>query len=373
MPSKAQETSDSLKISLLTYSPLPDVSGAFGHSAIRIQDFKRGTDVLYNYGIYDSYEDNFIMKFLRGKLEYQIGKGSGQGTINRAKSRGTRQIVEQEIFLNLDEQRKIISRLEENYLPENRKYLYDFFFDNCATRIRDIVEDALGDELKYKSGLPEEKTLRQLLDVHVASRPWTDFGMDLLVGLPADKKATYREQMFLPGFLAQNLQEGISLDRFDSKQLLGEKKLIVDGENYMNQPTWLSPFVLFGILCLLMSILTLLYKHNGILPVLDGILFFVFGLVGLILLFMWFGTDHAATKWNLNILWANPIYLFLFYPIMKRRKKAMQIGYSLAFLTSIIILLSWGRFPQQFHLGVLPIIVMMLVRSGSAFLYLKKD
>lgn len=369
---------DSVKVSLLTYSPLPDISGAFGHSAIRIQNFTKKTDVLYNYGIYDSYEENFIMKFLRGKLQYQLGKQNTRRVFNGYKARGTRQIIEQELYLMPDEAARVATVLETNYLPENRKYYYDFFFDNCATRIRDILEETLGTKLKYKPELKETLTLRQLLDVHVASRPWTDFGMDLLVGIPSDKTATYQEQMFLPGFLSKNLSEGVEVMRSDSignhmNQLLGEKKLVVDGENYMNKPTWLSPFILFGSICLLMLILTLVYKHNQLLFYLDGILFLILGIVGGILLFMWLGTDHDATKWNLNIIWANPLYLLLFFPVLKRNKKWMKVTYGLALFSSIIILLSWGGFFQQFHLGILPIIIMMLARSSSAFLYMKRD
>lgn len=373
--------SDSLKISLLTYSPLPDISAAFGHSAIRIQDLNRRTDVIYNYGIFDYDEPNFVWKFLRGKLEYQLGKQRTQSVFNYYRAQGTRQISEQEFDLNTEEAKAVWVYLENNYLPENRRYFYDFFYDNCATRIRDIMELVLKDKIEYTSNIPTELTMRQLLDVHVASRPWTDFGMDLLVGIPADKVASYQDQMYLPSYLSDNLTNGVQIKRTlnDSLKtvvktpLLGEKKLVVDGDNYMNKPNWLKPFVVFGILCLLILVLTLIFGHNRLMAILDGVFFFLLGFVGLFLLFMWFGTDHSPTKWNLNILWANPLYLLFFIPVMRRKKRWMRWGYGIAFLTSIIILLGWTILPQQFHIGVLPLVLLMLVRSGLVFLYLKKD
>jgi hypothetical protein len=373
--------SDSLKISLLTYSPLPDISAAFGHSAVRIQDFTMNTDVIYNYGIFDYDEPNFVWKFLRGKLEYQLGKQRTQDVFKHYRSKGSRQISEQEFVLNIEESKAVLAYLENNYLPENRRYFYDFFFDNCATRIRDIIELVLKEKIEYTPDTKADLTMRQLLDVHVASRPWTDFGMDLLIGIPADQLASYQDQMYLPSYLSDNLKNGVrikrqlndSLKTISKTPLLGAKKLVVDGENYMNKPHLFRPFVAFGILCLFMLILTLALKHNRLMAILDGILFFLLGFVGLFLLFMWFGTDHSPTKWNLNILWANPLYLLFFIPVMRRSKKWMPWAYGIAFFMSIIVLLGWTILPQQFHTGVLPLVLLMLVRSGSVFLYLKKD
>jgi hypothetical protein len=373
--------SDSLKVSLLTYSPLPDISAAFGHSAVRVQDFTMNTDVIYNYGIFDYDEPNFVWKFLRGKLEYQLGKQRTQSVFNAYKSKGTRQISEQELDLNTEESKAVLAYLENNYLPENRRYFYDFFFDNCATRIRDIIELVLKEKMEYTPGTKANLTMRQLLDVHVASRPWTDFGMDLLVGIPADQVASYQDQMYLPSYLSDNLTNGVlikrqsndSLKTISKTPLLGTKKLVVDGENYMNKPHLFRPFVAFGILCLFMLVFTLAFKHNRLMAMLDGILFFLLGSVGLFLLFMWFGTDHSPTKWNLNILWANPLYLLFFIPVMRRSKKWMPWAYGIAFFMSIIVLLGWTALPQQLHTGVLPLVLLMIVRSGSVFLYLKKD
>jgi hypothetical protein len=285
-------------------------------------------------------------------------------------------VTEQVLNLSPDELRRIHEFLQNNRLPENRSYLYDFFFDNCASRIRDIMEDELPGRFQYRDSLFTEQTFRDLLDLHIEDRPWGDFGIDLILGMPADRLADYREQMFLPGFLAQNLHEGTFLIGKDStgiatqEPLLLPAHIVVDGTPYEHEPGWFTPLLLFSLLCLGMLLLTLIFTHNKSLAVLDGIWFFALGLAGCLLTFMWFGTDHVATIRNWNVLWANPLYLFLFLPVMFRWRWAMFAAYGMAILTGVGILLAWGILPQAFHTAVIPILLMMLVRSGSVIIYL---
>ncbi len=357
---------DSIQLSLLTYSPSPEVSGAFGHSTIRVQNFTRKSDILFSYGIYDFDEPNFVWKFLRGKLEYQIGKESTSRTLRYYQRQGNKRIIEQQLLLTQDENRKIVKFLNKNYLPENRRYLYDFFFDNCATRVRDILENELEGTFKYKEDLSSSKSLRKLLDTNIASRPWTDFGMDLLIGIPSDKMATYQEQMFLPEFLSKNLNDGASLIRNGKETpLFAAPQTLVDGEYYLNQPNLFRPFNVFGLICILLLILTVIFRKGTSLISIDLIFFFLLGLIGLILIFMWLGTDHSATKWNLNILWANPLYLLFLNGLRKKKHTAMKWTYGMALMTSIVILMTWGNFPQEFHIGIIPLILMLMVRSGA--------
>ncbi len=371
----AKTQQDSLKISLLTYSPGTEIWGAFGHSAVRVQNYTTESDILYNYGIFDFGDSvaKFVWKFLRGKLKYKLGKESTTRVLRYYANKGNKRIIEQELVLTQEENRKILQFLDHNYLPENRYYFYDFFFDNCATRIRDIMENELGGKFNYKKEVKSELTLRQLLDVHIESRPWTDFGMDLLIGIPSDKKATFQEQMFLPEFLSDNLDKGVYLlNEGEKKPLLGEKKIIVGGEYYMNEPGWFRPFTLFGALCVFMLLLTLFFTHNKALAILDSILFFLLGFIGLFLLFMWFGTDHVSTKWNMNMLWANPMYLIFFLGVGRQKIKSMKWAYILALISGILILLTWGFFPQQFHVGIIPIVLMLLIRSGAGLMDIKR-
>ncbi len=372
---------DSIEISLLTYSPGKEIYGAFGHSALRIQNFDSHQDILYNYGIFSfgNSVTDFVWKFLRGKLKYKLGKENTSRVLRYYKAKGNKRITEQKLLLNQEEKHLVLEFLETNYLPENREYYYDFFFDNCATRIRDILEKVLGDSFQYKENLKTNLTLRQLLDVHIESRPWEDFGMDLLIGIPSDKMATYQEQMFLPEFLSDNLSKGAEMIRTDSTGMKTKQALftpatvLLDGEYYKNEPSLFRPFVIFGGLCLIMLILTIIYTHNRLLANLDSILFLLLGIIGVFLLFMWFGTDHLATKWNMNILWANPLYLFLFNPVRKMNPISMKWTYGMTIFCNLLILLTWGFFPQQFHLGIIPIVMMLLVRSSAALVHLKRS
>ncbi|NJL76900.1 MAG: DUF4105 domain-containing protein [Saprospiraceae bacterium] len=147
---QAQNFSDSVRISLVTGSPGKDLYAQFGHSAIRVQDFKYNQDLVFNYGTFDFDTPNFYWKFVRGKLEYILSVGATSRMIPYYEREG-RSLTEQEIQLDSAQQQRVLRILSFNYQPENRGYLYDFFFDNCATRIRDVFENELAPNFTYLS------------------------------------------------------------------------------------------------------------------------------------------------------------------------------------------------------------------------------
>ena len=195
--------SDSTRVSLLTCSPGNALYSTFGHSAVRVYDPLSGMDAVFNWGIFDFDTPNFYWKFMRGKLLYRMG---GQRFIDFYAEYQylQRSVVETPVLLPLDAKRKLLRTIETNYLPENQKYKYDFFFDNCATRIRDVVERAL--PITYADTNRTIKPLRRLLDEYLVEMPWSDFGIDLILGLPADQMGTFRYEMFLPDYLGKNLK-----------------------------------------------------------------------------------------------------------------------------------------------------------------------
>lgn len=352
----------------MTFSPKEEVHGAFGHSAVRVQDLKLGTDVVYDYGVYDFDEPQFITKFLRGKLKYSVGRNDTQRAFFFYKKRADRRVIEQEMNLDKEAKQRLVAYLEKSYLPENRKYLYDFFFDNCATRIRDMVENALGETLVYNAEEQTGRTLRQLLDVYIQERSWLDFGIDLILGIPADQAANNRNQMFLPDFLSQSFREKAQVKTTTGLQpLLSAPVVIIDVPAWIAPEIFLSPFVLFTVLSAVLLVLSLFGRFHRFLIRIDGVLFFILGLMGLVMLFMWLGTDHDATQWNLNVIWANPLYLLFFVGVMKGRPRMMRWAYAIAFITSIVVLLGWSFIPQQFHIAIIPILILLLARSAFVF------
>ena len=247
------QISSSTQISLLTCDPGDALYSTFGHSAIRVFDPNQDLDIVYNYGTFDFDEPNFYTKFLRGKLLYKLSRYGYSSFLNEY-HREKRAIREQ--VLELDSLQKIsfINALEENYKPENQYYLYDFFFDNCSSRIRDLAENHIPG-FSYSDTNTEEKTYRQMLDEYLGSKPWSDFGIDLIIGAVADDQADFRSQMFLPDYLHDHLEKGQVNSKNGNSLLITSGYKVLQFENEKNNRPWFTPALLFWIFFLIELVL----------------------------------------------------------------------------------------------------------------------
>lgn len=347
---------DSAKVSLLTCSPGSELYSKFGHSAIRVYDPYEGTDIVFNYGLFDFNTPNFYLKFIRGKLPYQLGIQRFYNFMWDYQSEG-RKVVETPLMLDLAAQRKLLDFLEYNYRPENRQYPYDFFFDNCASRIRDVVEQSAGLTYIQKVQDGRERTFRQLLDEYIKKYEWIDFGIDLILGLPADQKADFRAEMFLPDYLASNLQAG----RAGNLPVAGSPAILLEP---LPEPKKMSlfppPFVFFSLLLLGAALLT--WKGSRRAQKGFDILYFgMLGLSGALFTFMWAGTDHDATHANLNLLWANP---FAFCVVAGAVFAGRAFWFRIVAGLTLVALLGFPFLPQQFHPAVIPLMLITLLRCG---------
>jgi len=345
----------SSQISLLTSSPGEELYTTFGHSAIRIKDTLSGKDIVYNYGIFDFRTPNFYQKFIRGKLMYRLGRQRIDSFLS-VYTDENRKVTERVMNLSQSQKAEIISFLAKNYLPENRKYLYDFFYDNCASRIRDVVENELGNAFGYVN-LPERNvTFRQLLDEYLQTMPWADFGIDLILGLKADEQASFRHQMFLPDYLESNLTKGT----VNGKPLFAEPVTLLPYQFKPNTKVgFFTPLVSTSLLFVVIALLTFFIKHKIAQNIIDLLFFFILGIMGCVFLFMWFGTDHQACHQNLNMVWANPLYLILIP--LTFIKKWKWFWWFILIVTSIL-LISFPVFPQQYHWAFIPVFLIILVR-----------
>lgn len=345
-----------LTISLVTGSAGSDLYAVFGHSAIRVQDKVRGTDILYNYGTFDFNTPNFYWKFIRGKLPYALSLDR-TSDLARLYDYENRSLSEQVLNLNNEQERSLVDFLNWNAQPENRFYLYDFFYDNCATVIRDIFEKEYN--IRYKIEEKRTVTFRNLLDEKLINSPWSDFGIDLILGAPADEQADFRDQMFLPSYLADNLAQAYMGDTplMQPVQMIQAKSRPEESSRI-----FFTPMLLFVIVAVVGIIITL-GRSQRAKNILDIILFTSCGLAGVFFTFMWFGTDHIATKENWNLLWLNPLYLVLVIGIT--RKSGTWLTYAFAANATILwlTLLGWNWLPQQFHVAVIPIIILLIARS----------
>jgi hypothetical protein len=359
--SPAQTDSCGIRISLLTCTPGTELYSTFGHSAFRVIDTNNNTDLVFNYGTFDYYDPKFYTKFVKGKLLYFVDTSSID-TFMYEYEYFKRGVTEQVINLNCEEKQKLVVALFENVKEENKYYRYDFNYDNCTTRLRDMLEKAAGKQLEAKNILPKPgTTFRNLIHVYLdrGGQQWSKLGIDMLLGIPMDKKVTNREAMFLPDYL---------LMAFDSSKLNGqpvvsEKKILLNYFDAYKTKTGITPFIVFGILFVLIASLSIFLKRwNLFLKVFDFFFFVIVGLIGVLILFMWFGTEHAMCKNNFNLLWALPTHLPVAFMLFTK-KQWVNNYFRFIFFYTIALLVAWFFLPQQFNTALLPIVGIILIRS----------
>jgi hypothetical protein len=362
------QLSENSQVSVITIGPGESLNDAFGHNAFRIKDRNLQIDVAYGYGEYDFDAPNFYLKFAQGKLNYLISKHNFSD-IYRHYVNYNRTIEEQVLNLSTEEKQRLFDYLENNYKPENRRYLYDFFYDNCATRIRDVTKIATRGKVDFE--VPENiklKTFRDLIHDHVGLNTWGSFGIDIALGAVIDKQATPYEYMFLPKYIH---------DFFGTAKVNGTQNLVTDSnilfqrkETKAASSFLLSPVMIMGVLAVLILFLTYKdYRNNTRNKWLDIALFGVTGIVGVVILLLWFATDHSATVQNYNLLWAMPLNIILIGQILKPQVSNWFKSY-LKFLIIMLCLMTlhWTIGVQVFAIGLIPIVIALFLR----YLYLVK-
>ena len=353
----AQSSWDEARITLLTCSPGEALYSSFGHSAIRIQDPSRGIDQVYNYGTFDFNTPNFYRKFLRGKLLYRLAIQSYRSFLRDYQAEG-RSVYEEEVLLDGPEKEALALFLAENHRPENREYLYDFFFDNCSSRIRDVFEQVLGDRLTYQfPGSDAEITYRDAIDPYISSRPWIDMGIDLLLGQPTDQVADERDQMFLPDHLSGQL----AYARVDGgRNLLGPRVQLLELTTELPSS---SPVLRWVVLWCLMAFYVILwgfFPQSKLIPIVDVAYWIFLGLLGCLVAFMALGTDHIATQHNWNLLWLHPLFLLAGIGMwIKRDAKWLRIFGWIQLLLVIGTMIAWNWLPQRLPPSSLPLFLLL--------------
>lgn len=365
----SQQLSDDAEISILSIGTGEGLYELFGHTAIRVKDNPKNLDIVYDYGKFDFETPFFYLKFTQGKLNYQIGKNRYQDVLNHYKFYN-RSITAQILNLSKKEKQKLFNFLKHNYKPINRNYLYDFFYDNCATRIRDVVvKNAEGkivfsraDSLQLNS-----KTFRDLLHEHVGLNSWNSFGIDLALGSVTDKTATDYEYMFLPKYIYTYFADAT---KKRNEKLVKKEIKVFEAKATKSSNLLFSPVVIFSLISLLIIYITYKdFKKKTRTKWLDVTLFALTGLAGLVILFLWFGTDHWATGYNYNLLWAFPLNIILILQVVKTKIKTWFKGYlKFLMLMQFLMVLHWFTGVQDFAITLIPLIPALFLR----YLYLVK-
>lgn len=368
--------SDSAEISIMTIGPGNELYDKFGHSAFRVKDSLAGVDVVFNYGVFDFDTPNFYLKFAQGKLDYELGVGYYHDFYNSYVAQN-RWIREQVLNLNKEEKQAVADFLWKNVLPENKYYKYDFFFDNCATRIRDVLEITLDEKLVFHDEhITTSYSFRDLIRHNLHTNSWGSLGIDIALGAVIDRKATPRDYQFLPEYVYQ-AADNATVTHGDKVENLVKKDVWI----YQNEPTdqknnfLTSPLMIFGIIgAIIIGITYNDRKKQSRTRVLDGIILTVTGLIGLLIFLLWFATDHSATANNYNLLWAFPASLLFAYALFGRPKSVITRRY-LFFLILMLVLLSihWITGVQSFAIGLLPLLIALFIRYVYITSYIGKE
>jgi hypothetical protein len=370
-PAKAQFW----EVSLLTADPGTELYSSFGHSAIRMRELgPGGRDLVFNFGTFDFDTPNFYGKFATGKLKYMLSVATYDRFIVEYDyyKRGLR---EQVLDLNEEQKDFLLQHLDAQYAPERRFYKYDFFYNNCATKIRDAFDVVIGEQLVWSDTLAEEKTFRNLIDEFVLPLPWADFGIDLALGSVIDRPATELEKQFLPTYMEQAFAKATIVKNGVSRPLVKQSRVLLEYPKEATQQSLLNPSVVFWFLAIIFAALTGYgFKKGKLMKVLDIALFGILGILGLVVTFLWFFTDHSATLWNWNILWAFPGHLVLVWGLVARPNATWISSYLLfVMVATVVVLLLWIVGVQSFYPALIPILLILLLRANFLFYNRKKE
>ncbi|BAX81534.1 Lnb N-terminal periplasmic domain-containing protein [Labilibaculum antarcticum] len=362
---KGQNLSANAEISLLTCSPGDELYSQFGHSALRIKDEDKKLDLVFGYGAFNFNTPNFYPKFARGKLDYMLSYNDFDRFKNGYiyEKRG---ITEQKLNLDSIERQKLFNALIINYKPENRYYRYDFLFDNCSTRIRDIVKASTSGTILFDTIVDHPKSFWNLLDPFMDKSRWIFLGIHLALGIPCDVEATPYQYMFLPDNMMLGFENAQIKSSEATKPLVKSTEVILKPALDLKITSWYKrPVFIFGIIATLGLILSFVHlKKEKNFFVFDLFIFGVCGLLGWLIIFLWFFTDHQATGPNWNIIWAFPLHFPMVFALL--RKKSSSFAYYYFLLHSVILILvlgCWTFIPQSFPNEILPFVVLLLIRS----------
>ena len=359
------ENKNRYKISILSIGEGPSLVDAFGHTAIRVKDAQLKNDIVFNFGVYDFNSPNFYSNFVKGRPEYKLGI---QNYYNLTQNyvRQKRYIVEHQLNLDQNSIKIIIDLLVEKL--NDPYYIYDYFRDNCTTRAADIVIDKTNNKFKDEKLESEDiVSYRELIHGKINENSWAALGIDLCLGAIIDKKIKTRETFFLP----ENLMNYLDLYEGD----IIKRNIIYRPESAISYRENIpSPLLINLILSLIIVAVTIFnFKRNKWNKSLDTLIFLISGSIGVLIIYLWFFSNHFAGAQNFNFLWAFPFNFALIFAIYKSKIPNWSIGFiKLLIIMIILLFLHWSTGVQKYNLTLLPIFVALLIRYSFLVHQIKK-
>ena len=370
-------SADSLRFSLLTCYPGAEIYALFGHTALRYENLRTGTDVVFNYGMFSFNAPHFIWRFVKGDTHYMLGVNSFDDFQAEYMERGS-VVYGQELLLSPSEKRKLAGFLSWNSRPENRTYLYNFFYDNCTTRARDCIEGNVQGTVSYREA-GKALSFRDIVHEHTVGHEWACFGIDFCLGSPADEPIPPRLQMFAPFHLMHAVDSAYVTDAStgEERHLARPSAPVVrplvqpdHAEHY-----WLTPLQAAWMLFFIVALISVHgFLRDKCYAGLDALLFGAAGLAGCVIAFLAFFSIHPAVSPNYLLCVFHPLHLLFLPVLLCRPARRMRDGYHGAnFLVLTLFIVLFGCFPQEFNLAVLPLAASLWFRSASHVALMYKE
>ena len=350
---------DSVEISLLTCQPHDEVYSLYGHTAIRYHDFhKKGkVDAAFNYGVFNFHAPHFVARFVFGLTDYELGAFPYHLFQAEYRHFGS-MVTEQVLNLTAQEKYQLRQALSENLRPENCVYRYNYFYNNCTTKARDIIERCINGKVEYAEREDYTPTYREMIHEMTQRNPWSRFGNDLLLGIKADQPTTLRQQEFLPQNLMYDFDRARINDNGTCRPLVKERRVSVPPGVQMHESGFpLSPLICFSILLVIGIIIFLIeWKIQCIFIVWDVLLMLATGIIGIVLTLMLF-SQHPTVSLNLQIILFNPLPWLFLWPIIRKKK---TIYWHLTAILSILFLI--GALFQSYAEGIWSLALCLLLQ-----------
>ena len=355
-------TADSLEFSLLTCDPHSKIYSLYGHTAIKMYDKEKRMSFFINYGVFDFASKNFILRFVFGLTDYELGIFSERDFMAEYQSRGSG-VTEQKLNLTSSEKLRIFRALMENNREENRFYRYNYFYDNCTTRARDLIVKNLDGAVVYPPSEREGMSYRDAVHEYNEEHPWARFGNDILLGVKADKRLTQAELQFLPFNLHDDFAgaEVVNIDGSRRRLVSDTRQLLAPGMQFIEDGFPLRPRSCALILLALTLVISgiELYSKKAVWAY-DLLLMTASGLAGIVLTAMIF-SQHPTVSLNLQILLLNPLPLLLAYPVIKRLRHHQSHWWWKVQMVLIALFFA-GSLIQSYAEGMLILACSLLIR-----------
>lgn len=362
--SQSIQLTENAEVSIITVGPGKVLYEKFGHSAIRIKDRSLNIDQVYNYGMFDFNAPHFYSNFTKGRLIYKLASYPFHYFV-KSNNEDKRWIKEQVLNLTQEQNQHFFSFLNNNAKPENANYEYDPFFENCATKMPDIVQQILNNKVSFTEDfVTKNQSLRQLMNERIHWNTWGSLGINVALGSKLDKIASAKEYMYLPDFVFNSFKNAEYFDRNQPKQLVLKENTILNFKNIKPKSEAISPFLVFSIFMLIGLFITYKdVKNNARTKWFDFLLFFITGVIGILVVFLWFFTNHSTTPNNFNFLWAfAPNLIIAFYLLKNNLPKWIKKYMLFLLLLLFVIPIIWFAKIQLFAISLLPLFILLGVR-----------